>query len=273
MPCLALRRSSIFVSHPHGCVSWNDYMKFIKAVTESHTLTGVWVEIKHRVSTLKMRPVTPSRVCELKWIGVIVWIDEISSHPHGCVSWNVLVYYPHSSIKQSHPHGCVSWNCIGGRNGTRTKVTPSRVCELKYQIQQEYYPRYTSHPHGCVSWNLQLKDTADNKTSHPHGCVSWNTAVRKIFPEQSFVTPSRVCELKWRTIRDKVCPLHVTPSRVCELKSVFWAANSIIWEVTPSRVCELKWFLRRSCRNFRRVTPSRVCELKSRSSQRRFGIQ
>ena len=119
------------MSHPHGCVSWNwftlDFIYFTFLVTPSrvcelkfkmvdsgtrivpcHTLTGVWVEISI-------------------FVGVRSWS---SSHPHGCVSWN-LTKFSLFSIILSHPHGCVSWNFIFLKGGL--------LC--------------VSHPHGCVSWN------------------------------------------------------------------------------------------------------------------------
>ena len=53
-------------SHPHGCVSWNVELWSEIENLLSHTLTGVWVEIR----VFSMLPFV-SR-----------------SHPHGCVSWN-----------------------------------------------------------------------------------------------------------------------------------------------------------------------------------------
>ena len=77
---------------------------------------------------------------------------------------------------QSHPHGCVSWNELKFEPGADVPVTPSRVCELKYEHLiatcllesghtltgvwvEIYFPfaillAAVSHPHGCVSWNL-----------------------------------------------------------------------------------------------------------------------
>ena len=81
------REWTVIPSHPHGCVSWNNnYLRFVKptGVTPSrvcelkwttrrcgrkqncHTLTGVWVEIKHQLINYNENEVTPSRVCELK---------------------------------------------------------------------------------------------------------------------------------------------------------------------------------------------------------------
>ena len=91
----------------------------------------------------------------------------VSSHPHGCVSWNKPIYliksfcFSHTLTgvwveifvvpdswqwNMSHPHGCVSWNSIapGVLRDSRI-VTPSRVCELKliycWIIQQ--FPSHT----------------------------------------------------------------------------------------------------------------------------------
>ena len=120
-----------FLSHPHGCVSWN--MSEIKSVQVqlshtltgvwveilsiknpglylSHTLTGVWVEMKRLILWKMRKKVTPSRVCELTYQTLLricdsqghtltgVWVEiaqftfvntGVSSHPHGCVSWNL----------------------------------------------------------------------------------------------------------------------------------------------------------------------------------------
>ena len=98
------------MSHPHGCVSWNNHWLAFKNMPEivtpsrvcelksyfdgviagdnGHTLTGVWVEIcilRHVSSGVQ---VTPSRVCELKCNGIYHCFIFYLSHPHGCVSWN-----------------------------------------------------------------------------------------------------------------------------------------------------------------------------------------
>ena len=53
------------------------------------------------------------------------------------------------------------------------------------------------------------------------------------------VTPSRVCELKFRVSVSLILD-YVTPSRVCELKFKPYISGDNILAVTPSRVCELK---------------------------------
>ena len=139
-----------------------------------HTLTGVWVEICRYSSTIWNHSVTPSRVCELKYLEQFVKPPSYSSHPHGCVSWNfsqIQLY----RLFWSHPHGCVSWNpentkikkyfeshtltgvwveiFICGWIANIFVVTPSRVCELKLHHNKSHLQNYWSHPHGCVSWN------------------------------------------------------------------------------------------------------------------------
>ena len=56
----------------------------------------------------------------------------------------------------------------------------------------------------------------------------------------SWVTPSRVCELKFCSSYSYIQQDFVTPSRVCELKSRLLRARGKVHRVTPSRVCELK---------------------------------
>ena len=58
--------------------------------------------------------------------------QDTESHPHGCVSWNGRVQATISVTFKSHPHGCVSWNYDKVRELEERKVTPSRVCELKF---------------------------------------------------------------------------------------------------------------------------------------------
>ena len=162
------------------------------------------------------------------------------------------------------------------------RVTPSRVCELKWKRTHSRCCWCVSHPHGCVSWNqadkrwknyrdvtpsrvCELKLSGrfikpDPYVSHPHGCVSWNRSnvvVRYI----QCVTPSRVCELKSDAILTISGKKYVTPSRVCELKfpsNVKPKPDN----VTPSRVCELKLHILHMVYVYSTVTPSRVCELK-----------
>ena len=140
-------------SHPHGCVSWNVYDMTFEDDLE----------------------VTPSRVCELKYRALDIAMEDAESHPHGCVSWNYKDGV-HFIWCESHPHGCVSWNAKKIESSNKSKVTPSRVCELK-----------------SVNHRL-LKNM---KKSHPHGCVSWNYNVLREMKGRGAVTPSRVCELKF----------------------------------------------------------------------------
>ena len=120
------------LSHPHGCVSWNlPRWFYCWSVCWCHTLTGVWVEICQLWYCCWQSKVTPSRVCELKWLVYKfkiscschtltgVWVEicgvgfssnAILSHPHGCVSWNVVLLHTIYQYNLSHPHGCVSWN-------------------------------------------------------------------------------------------------------------------------------------------------------------------
>ena len=185
----------------------------------------------------------------------------MKSHPHGCVSWNLIVRSSSTLMRWSHPHGCVSWNPF---------------CFHKLTML---------HRHTLTGVWVEIavitKWTLSEKWSHPHGCVSWNRSQNEALSEIS-VTPSRVCELKY----DSAIIAHyvpVTPSRVCELK--FWLQHSktnirrhtltgvwveiILWaefnkhiSVTPSRVCELKFSIWFHLPKHISVTPSRVCELK-----------
>ena len=145
-----------------------------------------------------------------------------------------------SDVDKRQPHGCVSWN---------------------YRHILGVWGRPTSHPHGCVSWNsIDFIPCAINR-SHPHGCVSWNVKeLKQHFC--SYVTPSRVCELKsfmdfsffradchtltgvWVEIFMLVSSLNF---RVCHTLTGVWV------EIDPVRAFMLRGF----------VTPSRVCELKS----------
>ena len=206
------------MSHPHGCVSWNNEWAFkskrnyvtpsrvceLKLDSEfeenfyaSHTLTGVWVEIVEILEMIKDLIVTPSRVCELK-----------------CILSKVDIETP--------------------------SVTPSRVCELKYADFAGATGTGRSHPHGCVSWNIA--DAVETVVDRSHTLTGVWVEIEEYFDSQiaNTVTPSRVCELKcqeysccftppsshphgcvsWNRIKDKALLFrHVTPSRVCELKS------------------------------------------------------
>ena len=163
----------------------------------------------------------------------------------------------------SHPHGCVSWNVLGRTIFIWKTVTPSRVCELKCPCH--YYTcawfrhtltgvwveikafaglvkEYESHPHGCVSWNFWDFPKRLMQESHPHGCVSWNWTKRTwgiwlwSHPHgcvswnrdmidgllNRIVTPSRVCELKWydyKAIKD--CQCHTLTGVWVEMQLIY----------------------------------------------------
>ena len=113
----------------------------------------------------------------------------------------------------------MSWNTIvfaSSKLGTRHTLTGVWVEIFKHI---EGRPTLGSHPHGCVSWNLFGDSSTYGKP--------------------------------------------VTPSRVCELKFKPYISGDNILAVTPSRVCELKWQCRKKYIQICTVTPSRVCELKS----------
>ena len=97
-------------SHPHGCVSWNVLAIITRVLDFCHTLTGVWVEMNNSKQSLKHLSHTLTGV----WVEISVTEFTSSfraSHPHGCVSWNLL-WYVRESWTSSHPHGCVSWNIL-----------------------------------------------------------------------------------------------------------------------------------------------------------------
>ena len=184
-------------SHPHGCVSWNPLHDINYLLPYSHTLTGVWVEIlnQQRILNQNQRHTLTG-----------VWVEILSGGFH-------------SIAHTSHPHGCVSWNLP-------KSFGYAEICHTLTGVWVEiigYHLRYASfnqsHPHGCVSWNLtKFSLFSIIFQSHPHGCVSWNFTLA-IFTIPREVTPSRVCELKFLVVIDILLSISVTPSRVCELKS------------------------------------------------------
>ena len=141
--------------------------------------------------------VTPSRVCELKLNNMVFNIFSRRSHPHGCVSWNLVIFINASCFIMSHPHGCVSWNLnwlvdkLPTLNVTPSRVcelksvdcleliiaqevTPSRVCELKWLFNHKMVSLFRHTLTGVwveISVNVHSMMT---EPSHPHGCVSWN---------------------------------------------------------------------------------------------------
>ena len=139
--------------------------------------------------------VTPSRVCELKYLS-----ESGNVHQLGVT-----------------PSRVCELKCGGAEGKCRKAVTPSRVCELKLTsagsfsplvchtltgvwveinpptswksfqrghtltgvwveipVFSSLYVQRPSHPHGCVSWNCSSRNASDFFKSHPHGCVSWN---------------------------------------------------------------------------------------------------
>ena len=207
------------MSHPHGCVSWNNISGWDSANAISHTLTGVWVEIRHFVNIIFAFIGHTLTGVWVEITTVIVFCFAGTSHPHGCVSWNYDYCYIIWFIA-SHPHGCVSWNFNWHNRISFSPVTPSRVCELKSLVLRNCIINTPSHPHGCVSWNVFL--------------LNWVCEVK--------VTPSRVCELKFR-YREYFCHFcrHTLTGVWVEIS---WECKIILsTSVTPSRVCELKSYL------------------------------
>ena len=173
--CPSVAIKIIFLSHPHGCVSWNLLCSHCRDKRFSHTLTGVWVEIAIVKCTCK----------EIRHTLTGVWVE----------------------IQQFYRRSCSK------------NVTPSRVCELKCQMRIPIIPAISHTLTGVWVEIGHFKDVYFNTASHPHGCVSWNK--------------------KWNDLGHTV---YVTPSRVCELKSIKIKLSVLKFAVTPSRVCELKWY-------------------------------
>ena len=225
-------------SHPHGCVSWN---RILQKYTRKNVLSHPHgcVSWNHKLK---------------------ITLSAILSHPHGCVSWNLRWINGQAKPSGSHPHGCVSWNSQLPYLFHYKQVTPSRVCELKYDYDiTAVYIDVT--PSRVCELKLHYKGTAHRLfESHPHGCVSWNLQAMHIY-YRSRVTPSRVCELKF-FVKGGVILFSESHPHGC----VSWnfsnkeaIQNDIrhtltgVWveifaadyhsqqnEVTPSRVCELK---------------------------------
>ena len=105
------------------------------------------------------------------------------------------------------------------RNSPCHKVTPSRVCELKLNRDNDvsfsrrhtltgvwveirlpwllWSPSSVTPSRVCELKFLRAARSKLGKMSHPHGCVSWNVSIRWKSTSKR-VTPSRVCELKCR---------------------------------------------------------------------------
>ena len=177
--CNYIRRVKLMIkSHPHGCVSWNVIipstwnMIFCHTLTgvwveicvmlfsflslKSHTLTGVWVEICAWWWIALLLWVTPSRVCELKFIMPLHTPSE-TRHTLTGVWVEMLLKCLIGTVCGSHPHGCVSWNFRPFLFLWKCEVTPSRVCELKCIWPCAHTWDTQSHPHGCVSWNAAVE--------------------------------------------------------------------------------------------------------------------
>ena len=204
-------------SHPHGCVSWNPFPWLLPP---KHYVTPSRVcELKSSSESICtcLMYVTPSRVCELKSL-VSSLGGDTASHPHGCVCWNLSLFF--SFIK------CISH--------TLTGVWVEINCIVIIGLC------LMSHPHGCVSWNLLIRITVNwVKSSHPHGCVSWNPG--NIITVRKLVGHTLTGVWVEMTLSERFGKLGlVTPSRVCELKFSHYI-NYTIMGVTPSRVCELKF--------------------------------
>ena len=160
---------------------------FLAAVRLCHTLTGVWVEIFPCISSTFSACHTLTGV----WVEISLWPGTTSilmSHPHGCVSWNGILRTLFHIHTKSHPHGCVSWNwfklschwvslshTLTGvwvetaslyTYSNSSRVTPSRVCELKHMMTLNPPLRVRSHPHGCVSWNDNRDKLFEAAKSH-----------------------------------------------------------------------------------------------------------
>ena len=253
--------SPSFLSHPHGCVSWNFIFAASSPERMSHTLTGVWVEMKSR---LVSSSISPCHTLTGVWVEILSIAATTSSTGHTLTGvWVEIMAAAAVSVgAEVTPSRVCELKFHSLRHITRFRcVTPSRVCELKLGYELSTYDTVMSHPHGCVSWNL----AAFVSVSMP------------------FVTPSRVCELKSTLRRQRLTSRRVTPSRVCELKcwTLVWDRKSseshphgcVSWNlsrvnrpsdiiVTPSRVCELKYWVWYQSQYYEHVTPSRVCELK-----------
>ena len=120
----------IAASHPHGCVSWNALCLF---VVYTYVVTPSRVcELKYVIKVCYIHcVVTPSRVCELKW-KFCIWAMYWSCHTLTGVWVEIFVVSDSWQWNiSSHPHGCVSWNPYPAANCSGCGVTPSRVCELK----------------------------------------------------------------------------------------------------------------------------------------------
>ncbi len=214
------RTLTLTKSHPHGCVSWNEDVERAAIIDPSHPHGCVSWNPRSPLTAQPPQRVTPSRVCELK---SVICRCEYRGNGHTLTGvWVEILFLPKRLIAVlSHPHGCVSWNQVStalfiGRIGhTLTgvwveilrrfifrflrRVTPSRVCELKYQFGDSFRKRTVTPSRVCELKCRKSGQRQRTNGSHPHGCVSWNIREENYcrnFP----VTPSRVCELKCLSI-------------------------------------------------------------------------
>ena len=188
------------------------------------------------------------------------WENFISSHPHGCVSWNVSIIPPPADVKKSHPHGCVSWNVLlihlyaflmshpHGCVSWNVKLTKSRrdrrghtltgVWVEMWRIHSPVSGSGSSHPHGCVSWNFTQMIPQTHIKSHPHGCVSWNLLGGT---KPRFIESHPHGCVSWNhriTLWCHVCSMSHPHGCVSWNRQIIDAVGK--FRVTPSRVCELK---------------------------------
>ena len=119
------------------------------------------------------------------------------SHPHGCVSWNLLsrAQFPHLQRHtltgvwvEIRTHQRRRTACRHTLTGVWVEISWISCCISKIYshtltgvwVEIAFHHQVTwcdleSHPHGCVSWNnLSIYPSHIIGMSHPHGCVSWN---------------------------------------------------------------------------------------------------
>ena len=162
----------------------------------SHTLTGVWVEI---VLNFIISPFSSSHTLTGVWVEMGTTALTWTRQSHTLTGVWVEIVFATVGVDFGGRHTLTGvWVEIFFRwtNIFCRLVTPSRVCELKWQYLSKYIHICKSHPHGCVSWNhgihlltanmfvtpsrvceLKCMRQCYNYTadmSHPHGCVSWN---------------------------------------------------------------------------------------------------
>ena len=168
----------MYQSHPHGCVSWNAphcaWVSQTCQVTPSRVCELKWITSAVQIWC----GVTPSRVCELKSNTAMQWVTLNPSHTLTGVWVEISGRLSVSSAKYRHTLTGV-WVEISDVpvQVLFKKVTPSRVCELKSSgtLPVQWFSK--SHPHGCVSWNIKIFHSDISYMSHPHGCVSWNLSI------------------------------------------------------------------------------------------------